>query len=74
MVGTPSPGFGVDCGNLGGKRKGPAVRRAFPLFALLFNFTGWDETHLLSKCGGYVAGGVWVGEFSTGLGVDRNFG
>jgi hypothetical protein len=39
------------------------------LFALLFNFTGWDETHLPSKCGGYVAGGAWVGELSTGLGA-----
>ena len=65
--GYPLPGFGwiVEIWVEIGKARlvaGPS------LFALLFNFTGLRETHLPSKCGGYVAGGVWVGEFSTGLG------
>ena len=47
----------------------PVAGPSLFFFALLFNFTGWGETHLPSKCGGYVAGAVWVGEFSTGLGA-----
>ena len=66
--GYPPPRFWGGLWKSGWKQERPGWSPGL-LFALLFNFTGWDETHLLSKCGGYVAGGAWVGELSTGLGA-----